>query len=48
MEAGADHLQGFYFAAPSASIPDESLNASILAKLLRMRGPRRLTAVGHD
>ena len=38
IEAGADHLQGYYFAPPSASLPDEVLNRRILAELLRMSG----------
>jgi len=46
IESGADLLQGFHFAPPSATLPDESLTDSILAELLRMRGAPRLAAVG--
>lgn len=45
IEAGADHVQGFHFAAPSAQVPDEKLTRAILGELLRMRGPR-LAVVG--
>jgi EAL domain-containing protein (putative c-di-GMP-specific phosphodiesterase class I) len=45
MDSGADLLQGFHFAAPSANVPDESLTQRILGELLRMRGAK-LTAVG--
>jgi EAL domain-containing protein (putative c-di-GMP-specific phosphodiesterase class I) len=45
MDSGADMLQGFHFAAPSAVLPDEGLTRRILAELLRMRGSR-LAAVG--
>lgn len=47
IEAGADHLQGFHFAAPSANLPDESLVDGIMAELLRMRGAPRLAVVGN-
>ena len=47
LESGADHLQGFHFAAPSAALPDESLSRRILAELLRMQTPR-LEVVGSD
>jgi EAL domain-containing protein (putative c-di-GMP-specific phosphodiesterase class I) len=46
MDSGADQLQGFYFAAPSANLPDERLTKRILGELLRMRGSPRLSAVG--
>jgi EAL domain-containing protein (putative c-di-GMP-specific phosphodiesterase class I) len=46
IEAGADQLQGFHFAPPSAQLPDEQLTQGILSELLRMRGSPRLTAVG--
>jgi EAL domain-containing protein (putative c-di-GMP-specific phosphodiesterase class I) len=46
IEAGADHLQGFHFAAPSARLPDEALTDGILAELLRMRIAPRLAVVG--
>jgi EAL domain-containing protein (putative c-di-GMP-specific phosphodiesterase class I) len=39
IEAGADCLQGFYFATPSATPRDDVLTESILRELLRMRGP---------
>jgi EAL domain-containing protein (putative c-di-GMP-specific phosphodiesterase class I) len=47
MDSGADLLQGFHFAAPSAALPEEGLTKRILAELLRMRGTR-LAAVGAD
>lgn len=47
MESGADHLQGFHFAAPSAVLPDEASSKRVLAELLRMRGSPRLEAVGQ-
>lgn len=47
IEAGADQLQGFHFAPPSAQLPDEALTEGILTELLRMRGGRRLAAVGR-
>ena len=47
MDSGADLLQGFHFAAPSAALPEEGLTKRILAELLRMRGSR-LAAVGAD
>jgi EAL domain-containing protein (putative c-di-GMP-specific phosphodiesterase class I) len=46
IDSGADHLQGFHFAAPSAQLPDEKLTRGILAELLRMRGTPRLAVVG--
>jgi EAL domain-containing protein (putative c-di-GMP-specific phosphodiesterase class I) len=48
IESGADHLQGFHFAPPSAQLPDEGLTDRILGELLRMRGAPRLAAVGND
>ena len=48
IESGADHLQGFHLAAPSATLPDEALTVGILAELLRMRGAPRLAVVGQD
>jgi EAL domain-containing protein (putative c-di-GMP-specific phosphodiesterase class I) len=48
IESGADHLQGFHLAAPSASLPDEALTRGILAELLRMRAAPRLAVVGND
>ena len=48
IESGADHLQGFHFAAPSAQLPDEMLASGILAELLRMRGTPQLAVVGSD
>jgi len=47
MDSGADLLQGFHFAAPSATPPDHPLTQRILGELLRMRGAR-LAAVGAD
>jgi len=46
IEAGADQLQGFHLAPPSAQLPDDVLTEGILAELLRMRGTPRLAAVG--
>jgi EAL domain-containing protein (putative c-di-GMP-specific phosphodiesterase class I) len=40
MDSGADLLQGFHFAAPSATPPDDPLTQRILGELLRMRGAR--------
>jgi EAL domain-containing protein (putative c-di-GMP-specific phosphodiesterase class I) len=48
IESGADQLQGFHFAAPSANLPDELLADGIMAELLRMRGAPRLAVVGND
>ena len=48
IESGADHLQGFHLAAPSANLPDEALTRGILAELLRMRASPRLAVVGND
>lgn len=48
IESGADHLQGFHLAAPSATLPDERLTQGILAELLRMQGAPRLAVVGSD
>ena len=48
IDSGADHLQGFYLAAPSSVLPDETLTRRILAELLRMRGAPKLAAVGDD
>ena len=45
IESGADLLQGFHFAAPSANLPDEHLTDGIMAELLRMRGAPRLAVV---
>ncbi|HUP98135.1 MAG TPA: EAL domain-containing protein [Usitatibacter sp.] len=45
MDSGADLLQGFHFAPPSATLPDDALTRRILTELLRMRGTR-LSAVG--
>lgn len=40
MDAGADLLQGFHFAAPSATLPGDPLANRILGELLRMRGAK--------
>lgn len=48
MDSGADHLQGHYFAAPSANPADDGLTKRIFAELLRMRGAPKLSAVGDD
>ena len=43
IEAGADYLQGFYFATPTAILHDDALTERILGELIRMRGaPRRI------
>ena len=47
IEAGAEYLQGNYFAAPAAALPDESLSGRIFAELLRVQAPRRLVSVGN-
>jgi EAL domain-containing protein (putative c-di-GMP-specific phosphodiesterase class I) len=46
MDSGADLLQGFHFAAPSAGLPDEPLTQRILAELLRMRGTKLVAVAG--
>jgi EAL domain-containing protein (putative c-di-GMP-specific phosphodiesterase class I) len=46
IESGADHLQGFHLAPPSAQLPDEALTDGILAELLRVGVAPRLAAVG--
>lgn len=48
MDSGADHLQGFFFAHPSAAVPEEALVNRIFAGLLRMRGSPRLASIGND
>lgn len=48
IEAGADYLQGNYFAAPAPALPDEALSGRIFAELLRVQSPRRLASVGND
>jgi len=47
IEASADYLQGNYFAAPAAALPDESLSGRIFAELLRVQAPRRLATAGN-
>lgn len=47
IEAGADYLQGNYFAAPAPALPDESLSGRIFAELVRVRTPPRLVSVGN-
>lgn len=47
IEAGADYLQGNYFAAPAQALPDESLSGRIFAELVRVQSPRRLASVGN-
>ena len=47
IEAGADYLQGNYFASPAAAVPDESLSGRIFAELVRVQSPRRLVSVGN-
>lgn len=47
IEAGADYVQGNYFAAPAPALPEESLSGRIFAELLRVQVPRRLASVGN-
>ena len=47
IEAGADLLQGFYFAAPSAKLHDDELTGRILRELVRMRGPSPAITARH-
>jgi EAL domain-containing protein (putative c-di-GMP-specific phosphodiesterase class I) len=47
IEAGADYLQGNYFASPAQALPDESLSGRIFAELVRVHSPRRLVSVGN-
>jgi len=47
IEAGADYLQGNYFAAPAPALPDELLTGRIFAELVRVQTPRRLVSVGN-
>ena len=47
MDSGADLLQGFHFAAPSASLPEDGLTTRILAELLRMRGTKLTAVAAH-
>lgn len=47
IEAGADYLQGHYFASPAQALPDESLSGRMFAELLRVQAPRRLVAAGN-
>jgi EAL domain-containing protein (putative c-di-GMP-specific phosphodiesterase class I) len=47
IEAGADYLQGNYFAAPAPALPDETLTGRIFAELVRVQTPRRLVSVGN-
>jgi hypothetical protein len=37
LEAGADQLQGHYFASPAVGLGHESFGSSILVRLGRMR-----------
>lgn len=47
MDAGADHLQGVYFAAPAAGLADEATGTRILSRL-RHIVPRAAADVGAD
>ena len=38
LDAGADELQGHYFAAPAATLQAESFGSSVIVRLARMRG----------
>lgn len=44
IESGADLLQGFYFAAPTAKLHDDALTNRILRELVRMRSARLVPA----
>lgn len=37
IDSGADQLQGYYFAQPTAGLADEAYGASVLMRLMRMR-----------
>ena len=43
IEAGADFLQGNYFAMPSTALPDETFSSRMFAELVRVRAPGRGT-----
>jgi len=45
IESGADLLQGFYFAVPSAKLHDDALTRKILRELARMRNGRRISPI---
>jgi EAL domain-containing protein (putative c-di-GMP-specific phosphodiesterase class I) len=44
IEAGADFLQGNYFATPAAALPDETFSSRMLAELVRVRASARSSA----
>ena len=37
IDSGADHLQGYYFATPTANLGEEAIGRELLSRLLRMR-----------
>jgi EAL domain-containing protein (putative c-di-GMP-specific phosphodiesterase class I) len=41
IEAGADFLQGNYFASPAVALSDESFSSRMFAELVRVRSPAR-------
>jgi EAL domain-containing protein (putative c-di-GMP-specific phosphodiesterase class I) len=41
IEAGADFLQGNYFASPAVALADESFSSLMFAELVRVRAPSR-------
>ena len=47
IDAGADHLQGFYLSQPAATLADESYGGNVLARLMRMRRVP-MAAAGDD
>ena len=47
IEAGADLLQGFYFAAPSAKLHDDEVTGRILRELVRIRGTSPAITTRH-
>jgi EAL domain-containing protein (putative c-di-GMP-specific phosphodiesterase class I) len=46
IEAGADFLQGNYFATPATALPDETFSSRMFAELVRVRAPARGIPVG--
>lgn len=49
IEAGADYLQGYYFATPAARLPDDALTERILGELVRLpEAARRKTPTGDS
>ena len=46
IEAGADQVQGNYFATPSATLSNERLGSGMMSRLVRLRGASRVVAAG--